>query len=182
MNRSPLYAPLVVDPSGRSHLIVIDLHGIPAARRLCLDLRDRDLTPDVLLLADSEATGIPQQVSIRRFETPCELLSRLPTVLLEHGMGIRLYVAGTESFVWSVTVTASEHGLQDPPIQRESCGPRRRRIYCIHCRTLTTDIEGNALSCPGCGRPLELREHFSPRLGAYLGLCLVAAPLEVESR
>jgi hypothetical protein len=40
----------------------------------------------------------------------------------------------------------------------------------VHCKVITNDIKENIIKCYGCGRMLFIREHFSRRFGAYMGV------------
>ena len=52
----------------------------------------------------------------------------------------------------------------------------------VHCRTITRGVHTNIVSCSGCGRSLFVRDHFSRRLGAYMGFQIDAeVPGEVPA-
>jgi hypothetical protein len=48
-------------------------------------------------------------------------------------------------------------------------GSGARRIFCVHCRTLTFTVSTNLVDCAGCGAQLFVRDHFSRRLNAFMG-------------
>jgi hypothetical protein len=52
---------------------------------------------------------------------------------------------------------------------REEVG--RRTVYCGHCHTPTptTQPPGAEVDCWGCGTALTTTDHFSRRVGGYLG-------------
>ncbi len=49
-------------------------------------------------------------------------------------------------------------------------GSLARRVYCVHCRTATEDVRTNIVRCTGCERWLLVRDHYSRRLAAYMGV------------
>ncbi|MOA57558.1 hypothetical protein D3C78_1817610 [compost metagenome] len=46
-----------------------------------------------------------------------------------------------------------------------------RRVFCVHCANCQPAGAAAHLTCAHCGVVLEVRRHFSQRLGAYLGVC-----------
>ena len=48
---------------------------------------------------------------------------------------------------------------------------QERRVYCPHCRHVTTSpvAVGATVACAGCAAPLVVYYHYSRRLGAHLG-------------
>ncbi|HQU42797.1 MAG TPA: dimethylamine monooxygenase subunit DmmA family protein [Pirellulales bacterium] len=55
-------------------------------------------------------------------------------------------------------------------MQREHCGSAARRVYRIHCKTSHENVKTNLVPCTGCGRQLLVRDHYSRRLAAYMGV------------
>ena len=85
-------------------------------------------------------------------------------------MGIRLYISGTEPFIWTVTNLALAFGVKEDEIQQELADSQARQIACVHCNALTYPVRNNIAPCAGCGRHLLVRDHFSRRLNAYMGV------------
>jgi len=55
-----------------------------------------------------------------------------------------------------------------------------RRVYCIHCRATTENVRTNIVRCVACDRWLLVRDHYSRRLAAYMGVMVDAeAPGEL---
>jgi hypothetical protein len=98
------------------------------------------------------------------------LLEQFRAVLSNSLMGTRLYVAGPESFIGLVMKIALEFNLNKDEIRAEECGTLARRIYCIHCRATTEHVRTNIVQCVGCARWLLVRDHYSRRLAAYMGV------------
>lgn len=107
---------------------------------------------------------------LRRFERVPALLEAFTTLAGRCLMGTRLYVAGPESFIGLVMKIALEFNLNQDEIRAEECGTRARRVYCIHCRATTADVKTNIVRCIGCARWLLVRDHYSRRLAAYMGV------------
>ena len=117
---------------------------------------------------------------VRAFDAAPALLERFRATLSESLMGTRLYVAGPESFMGLVMKIALEFDLNKDEIRAEECGSLARRIYCIHCRATTEEVRTNIVRCVGCSRWLLVRDHYSRRLAAYMGVMVDAeAPGEL---
>lgn len=95
----------------------------------------------------------------------------LDSALQQAGIGLRLYVYGDETFLWQVHALACQAGLLDEEIELLCCG-EQRLLYCVHCSHLQPIGRQQQVRCSGCGVGLLVREHFSRRLGAYMGVCL----------
>ena len=89
-------------------------------------------------------------------------------------MGMRLYVAGPEAFMGLVMKLAAEFNLNQDEIRAQECGSAARRVHCIHCRAATENVTTNIVECSGCRRWLIVRDHYSRRLAAYMGVMVDA--------
>jgi dimethylamine monooxygenase subunit C len=188
----PVYAPLTADHGGRDHLLVAQGSGGEALIRL-LDQMQQSSSPSgkgrypqekththVLYATESMSgknyAGKLQRAAgeVKIYSTISELLAELPSLLSECTMGTRLYVAGSESFIGSVTKIAAQFDLNKDEIQSEACGTSARRVYCIHCRRFNEAVKTNIVECVGCRRWLLVRDHYSRRLAAYMGVMVDA--------
>jgi predicted RNA-binding Zn-ribbon protein involved in translation (DUF1610 family) len=86
----------------------------------------------------------------------------------------RLFAQGSEPFVWSVFLAARQLGLAESQIQLAHAGSQRRRVWCTHCHGLTEGVSTSTVPCAGCGRELLVRDHFSRRHGAFMGVMVDA--------
>ena len=112
-------------------------------------------------------------------DTPA-LLDAFRALLDESLMGTRLYVAGPESFIGLAMKIALEFDLNKDEIRAEEVGTLARRVYCIHCRATAEGVRTNIARCTGCERWLLVRDHYSRRLAAYMGVMVDAeAPGEL---
>jgi NAD(P)H-flavin reductase len=180
----PVYVPLSPDTGGRTHLLVG--HGVGAERLLALiaDLQATgasDLESRRLLYV-SDAAAPNAVASVERapvghreiFTDTAALLAGLRSVFASSLMGTRLYVAGPEAFMGQVMKLAAEFNLNGDEIRAEECGSLARRVLCIHCRTITEDVKTNIVECVNCHRWLIVRDHYSRRFAAYMGVMVDA--------
>jgi hypothetical protein len=189
----PVYAALAADHGGKYHLLVAQGSGGAALLRL-LDQMQQNSSPSGTGRYPQEKTHThvvyaTESVSGKNYagklkgagagevkicSTVSELLAELPSLLSECTMGTRLYVAGSESFIGSVTKIAAQFDLNKDEIQCEECGTLARRVYCIHCKTFNETVKTNIVECAGCRRWLLVRDHYSRRLAAYMGVMVDA--------
>ena len=185
----PVYAPLQADTRGRYH-VMLGL-GVGAAPLLRVIEEMRGAAPP--LLKNTRVLFVPQQGGprsaefeaapvgeMRTFAAPAPLLAEFRSLLENSLMGTRLYVAGPESFIGLAMKIALEFNLNKDEIRAEECGTSARRVYCIHCRATTEEVRTNIVTCTGCKRWLLVRDHYSRRLAAYMGVMVDAeAPGEL---
>lgn len=178
LNKSrPVYAPLKADPQGTQHWFLtsgateadlaraFEVLGTLGAAPLEIWSIDENL-------AHAGAGGVcalPHAVA-RHFDNEGELYGALAEALRGARVGIRLYALGTEPFIWSVRQIAEHGGIAPEAVRVEHSGSLRRRVYCIHCRSLNESVTANVVPCAGCGRQLLVRDHFSRRLAAFMGV------------
>jgi hypothetical protein len=197
----PVYAPLRADTSGRHHLMLGRGAGRVALQRVIAELQshspallqctrvlfvpDRiDSSADLAALRES---GSPEGLSsgpgdVRAFDSTDALLAEYRALLEQAVMGTRVYVAGPENFIGRVLQIALEFNLNKDEIRAEEAGSLARRCWCVHCRTTTSEVRTNIVRCTGCGRWLLVRDHYSRRLAAYMGVMADAeAPGELPA-
>jgi NAD(P)H-flavin reductase len=192
----PVYAPLQADTRGRYHLMVgMGVGAAPLLRVIAemqaasaqslkntrvLFVPDAGSAPDagtVLAVEEFEAAVV---TDVQAFASTPALLGQFRAILGQSLMGTRLYVAGPESFIGLVMKIALEFNLNKDEIRAEECGTLARRVYCIHCRATTENVRTNIVRCVECDRWLLVRDHYSRRLAAYMGVMVDAeAPGEL---
>jgi dimethylamine monooxygenase subunit C len=191
----PVYEPLRADIGGRYHLMLASGPGAEALVRVLGELRDaapRALdTTRVLVVCDANAAPASELAAnirkigvsdLRVFDDTTTLLRTFRTVLDESLMGTRLYVAGPESFIGLAMKLALEFDLNKDEVRAEELGTRARRVHCVHCRTASEGVTTNIVRCAGCRRWLLVRDHYSRRLAAYMGVMVDAeAPGELPA-
>ncbi len=84
--------------------------------------------------------------------------------------GLRLELRGDEAFIWPLHAAARQAGLEDDEILLSHV-QGSRLVFCVHCARCQPASPDDTLVCAHCGVHLEVRRHFSQRLGAYLGVC-----------
>jgi NAD(P)H-flavin reductase len=190
----PVYAPLQADRRGRYHLmlgmgvgaapllrVITEMHAAaqplmhtrvlfvpdpPAARGAGADPAASEAEAE----AEAERFKAAAVADVQSFPDTAALLERFRAILGQSLMGTRLYVAGPESFIGLVMKLALEFNLNKDEIRAEECGTLARRVYCIHCRETTEAVRTNIVRCVGCERWLLVRDHYSRRLAAYMGV------------
>jgi dimethylamine monooxygenase subunit C len=166
MNKSrPVYAPFKLDPSGAAHLVVTSLAAPPA------ELDDAWSEMEIWTVAHT-GPGIPAEPAgrLRPFRSRTELLAQLEHRLARATIGLRLYAIGPEAFIWDTANVAMAAGLGRGEIFLHQAGPKLRRVYCTHCRTVIEDVAVDIVPCPVCDASLSVRDHFSRRLAAFMGV------------
>ncbi|KAB0682741.1 dimethylamine monooxygenase subunit DmmA family protein [Aureimonas leprariae] len=109
-------------------------------------------------------------------------LTRLAGLLAASRMGTRLYVAGSEDFIGQVRALAAASGLDADAVHCEHRGSLARRVQCVHCKGFISDVTASPVPCAHCGNLLLVRDHYSRRLGAFMGVSVNAeAPDEVPA-
>lgn len=157
MKSTPIHEPLAWDPRATAHLLWVAGDGEALLRRLMAQPRRGELT---LIHVDGPA---PDEADV------ASALTRLALALAGAHMGTRLYVAAPEDLIWRVWNLATAQGLSREQFRSERLGSGARPVYCVHCRQVTRSVRTNIAACAGCRRQLCVREHFSRRLGAYMG-------------
>lgn len=185
----PVYAPLQADIRGRYHLMLGMGVGAAPLLRVIEEMRTaaaQSLKNTRVLFVPDRGGGVlaggpgtaPEMqqfaaasvADVQEFADIPALLERFRIMLGQSLMGTRLYVAGPESFIGIVMKIALEFNLNKDEIRAEECGTLARRVYCIHCRATTENVRTNIVRCVACERWLLVRDHYSRRLAAYMGV------------
>jgi len=168
----PRYNVLRLDPTGRRHLLLTDGPDVPA--EACADALPLAVDETWTVTASSEACLDPEPLGpgalARTFRSVPQMLATLRTQLGREKVGLRLYVAGTEAFLWDVDGVARAAGMGLGEIFLTHSGSKRRRVQCVHCKTMLEDVTTSIVPCLACGANLFVRDHFSRRLGAFQGV------------
>jgi hypothetical protein len=188
----PVYAPLRADPGGRYHLLVGSGPGAAPLLKVLTELRGdapESLARSRVLFAPDAGTdpgadaggggaagafAAAGVAELRTFADCGALLGEFESLLACSLMGLRLYVAGPESFIGLAMKIALQFNLNTDEIRAQECGSKARRVRCVHCRETTEDVRTNIVQCIGCRRWLLVRDHYSRRLAAYMGVMVDA--------
>ncbi|MBP0588459.1 hypothetical protein J8I87_01750 [Paraburkholderia sp. LEh10] len=171
----PQYARLAPDPHGTRHWFVTN--GASAEDRVRVSLALAGLSPmDIWEVNDPARHGAGvtfHEATERLFADEAALYAAFDEALRDTAtatIGLRIYVLGSEPFIWSVRRIAQHHGLAPEAVQLQHSGTLQRRVYCIHCHAFNEPVTQNVVACCGCGRQLYVRDHFSRRLAAFMGV------------
>ncbi len=189
-NRSkPAYRTLSPDPSGLRHILIGQGDGGRAIGRLHAAFGAQ--AGAVEIYYDSQSwIGANRTTELRAL--PCAqsrfhdhgnaLEADLRECFQQAQMGLRLYIAGTERFIWAISNLAFEFGIREDEMQQQQADSLARQVACVHCNATTYPVRTNIVACSACGCQLLVRDHFSRRLNAYMGLQIDAeAPGEIPT-
>lgn len=186
----PLHAPLQPRPC-RSALIVTDDAGVAAVVTLAKAAPDLAAKATVLHVQDgfsmAPALAALSPARLVSVASTADLDAALDQALEGASMGLQAFLAGSEGLIGQAQARIMAAGLPLGAIQSEHRGTAARRMQCVHCKTITEGVTVDPYRCPGCGRALYVRDHFSRRLGAFQGVCIDAetpgdVPPSVEIR
>lgn len=177
----PTYESLVWKQAATAHLVLVEgSAGGLAAIKLFQQMQPAQLTTVILVkdkISDVDHTAalkklVPDDFFV--FENTAEAMEALKDFLPKALMGLSIYVAGSEKFMWLIAEISAGFGVEDTDIAKEITGTLARSVYCVHCKAITHDVHTNIKKCSGCGKFLFVRDHFSRLLGAYMGLMVDA--------
>ncbi|MQT11491.1 dimethylamine monooxygenase subunit DmmA family protein [Segnochrobactrum spirostomi] len=186
----PQYPGLVLDPKARLHLIAAEGEGALAVLALAAAGGPDFPAKTVVYYTPGGSAGAGHVGSLEALgldalhvtPTVPTLLTRLDVHLATATMGTRLYTAGAEGFLGQVVQLGERHGIDHLSIRTEHCGSLARRVQCVHCKGITENVTTSIVPCAHCGLSLLVRDHYSRRLAAFMGVCVDAeAPGEVPA-
>lgn len=140
-------------------------------------------TPHYLLVTQDDAVETLQRLGVELSDTridhlqlsgitdPSALQQALSERLAHACVGLRLVLEGDEAFVWSLHALARKAGMQPDEIRIVRRPDGCRQVFCVHCANCQATRLAGPIACAHCGVVLEVRQHLSRRLGAYLGVC-----------
>jgi dimethylamine monooxygenase subunit C len=169
----PRYQELTLMSDRPYHVVIADDLGREAASALYESAGSNSL---ILLVTDTE-TEVEGSGAIRLGKDQleaylAETLSSLPP-------GTQFYLFGREQFLWPVHTRLMELHVPRSRCALQRCGPIDRDVFCIHCQHTMQGINHTQAICSGCGRLLHVYDHFSKRMGSYMGF-QVNAECEAE--
>lgn len=157
-------AALKFDPSGTRHLFVRE--NSACARPAGAEVGGLAVWT---VAHDGAALSDPQDMCLS-LRSVAALLERLERRLAQEKVGLRLYVAGSATFLAQVAKVADAAGLGVEEVMFAPPSDGTRRVMCIHCDTITETADSTSVVCQGCGTDLCIREHYSRQIGAYMGV------------
>lgn len=173
MKSQPSYPPMEWDRSGQQHILFAAGEDPALARRLfewpplgtltVLSIQDDAHAPSCW------RQGLPPGAQQRVARDRDSALQQLHDGLEQACMSARLYAVGDEDTIWQALRVAERAGMGSEALRRHRVATQARPVYCVHCRHTTPGVTTNVADCVVCGRALFVRDHFSRRLGAYMG-------------
>ncbi len=173
----PQYTKLQHDPLSRWNLLIGEGDGLIGLINLLNTSSTIKPTATTFLYTGTDVEKAYVQAyfttdrcsKVSRFEDSDTLLKALPEILKNNFMGTRLYISGSEAFLWKVQHIAKQCGMHKSEMDMELNGSLARRVYCPHCETMNEGVTTDIDECSGCGLALINIDHFSREMGAYLG-------------
>jgi hypothetical protein len=178
----PQYSGLHPEPLARHHLVVAEGKGALAVEDLFACAPNDFRTHATILFAPGASAPANYATRLKALgarathlaPTVPTLLVRLDALLATATMGTRLYASGTEGFIGQVVQSALGHGMDHQSIATEHRGSLARRVQCVHCKGMVENVTTQVVTCAHCGVPLLVRDHYSRRLGAFMGVSVDA--------
>jgi ferredoxin-NADP reductase len=176
----PVYETLTPFERGTVHLVVGQGGGGAAMLRLLRELKERATPASRLRVMystqsfsgashlDALKLECPDEIAV--FASNAALADGLSAALAAAHMGLRLYLSGSESFIGNAMQVASDFNLNRDEVKREHNGTFVRRVWCVHCDARNEDVTRRAFRCRGCGLDLIVRDHYSARMAAFMGV------------
>jgi hypothetical protein len=165
----PRYADrLALDPSGLVHVIVALGAAAVEPIAACFAQGSEGIGAPVRVL--SVGAEVPLEIPVSHYQDEAGLLRALRGILEGARMGLRLYAVGPEAFLWAIDRVAIDYGFGKGEVIKFPAGSLARRVYCSHCKTMSDGVVSNLHRCPVCDTVLQVRDHFSRRLGAFMGV------------
>lgn len=176
----PVYPGLEPDLNATNNIVVCDRAGIAAV----IDMLSKAgpefaVRTIVLLCSDEYADSSAVEVDPARIKPASAVVlpdlnaavGALGERLFRARMGVRLYAAGSEPLIGSTVQRAMRFGIDHLSIRTEHRGSLKRRVQCVHCKGLIENVPASPVKCTHCGLTLAVRDHYSRRYAAFIGVC-----------
>ena len=169
----PVYPPLSADPRAARHWLVLEAGSLDG--ELLAELHTAFAPVAARLQVCWVGTSAPP-ADWGAFTVLPDVAALGPALAQAQPLAVneRLCAQGTEPFVWRVAALTAQAGLAPAQVQLAHAGSQRRRVWCTHCHGFTDGVSTNVVACAGCGRHLLVRDHFSRRHGAFMGVMVDA--------
>jgi uncharacterized protein YfaQ (DUF2300 family) len=167
---------------GQAQVIAADSDGIQAVLRMAAAAPEGHFASAQIIYVATTKPATEDLQSLRQlapgnFYSVADLAAALPKLaemLSTAHMGTQLYLAGSESLIGLLMRVAVEAGLEHTSIATEHCGTLARRVQCVHCKGITEQVTTQPVVCEHCGLLLFVRDHYSRRIAAFMGVCVNA--------
>lgn len=169
----------------------IAFSSIPTWARPGESADDPELPPlsgrSYILLGVGAATGdglrrwveaLPDDIALRTFtfDDADSAAQALRDELWRARVGVRLVIVAPTGAALALRGVATSAGLEDDEIHVTTAGAGAIKIFCSHCRAITSAVAAvdDIVDCGGCDRHLLVYHHVSRRSGRYLGFMVDA--------
>ncbi len=164
---SPVYTGLHPDPHARAHLVFAEGDGAAAVIDL-VTRADGEFLSRATLLYTGGASLLPPGTIVL---PGVPLLLREAAQYLERAtMGTAIYVTGSASFIAETVNLAAGYGVSPTALMTDLRGGAGKRVQCVHCKSFVAEVVTATVTCPVCRINLMVRDHYSHRLGAFMGV------------
>lgn len=152
----PVWPPVpeAVDRTGTS-FVIVDLGGDDTAAGV----------------ADAWAQQAEEVGPVTRHRADRLDVDELSAVLARTRCGVRVMIAGPQDDVLLALATARAAGAEPDELMSFATRTDLLAVFCAHCRATSRVAAepGGTVSCPACGRMLEIHSHVSAVRGSFLG-------------
>ena len=172
----PIWGKLEPAEQAAAHLVCAEGRGIEAVRA-GFGGRDGLLAQATIVHVAPIGAGKPEGIGGAAYHphpSRATALTAFRAHLARAKMGTQVHLVGSEAFLNEATTVASACGVVGDGLTTELCGPATRRVQCVHCKGMMDEVAVSPLACSHCGVNLTVRDHYSRRLGAFMGVCVDA--------
>ena len=81
-----------------------------------------------------------------------------------------IYIGGSARFIGDAASLASVYGVSFASLRTERRGDAAKSVQCVHCKAVQSEVLTPTVKCTRCGLKLLVRDHYSHRLKAYMGV------------
>jgi hypothetical protein len=173
---SPVYSGLQPDPQAKAHLIVAEGDGAAAVIDLYAAADAGFAGCATLLYAAGSAAQHAQLLALGAKLLPdiAALLRASKECMEQAGMGTTIYLTGSPSFIGEAAKLAGGYGVSFASLRTEARGSAGKRVQCVHCKSIEANVVTATVTCSHCRLKLLVRDHYSHRLNAFMGVCCEA--------
>ncbi|OHR65644.1 hypothetical protein HMPREF3291_12535 [Bacillus sp. HMSC76G11] len=91
------------------------------------------------------------------------------SILDDQIIGTKLFISGPWPMIHQIKQMANAAGFTDEEIQFKGIGRKKEKVFCVKCYSYNRKPNKNEITCEHCKTVLDVSNHFSKRLDAYLG-------------
>jgi dimethylamine monooxygenase subunit C len=96
-------------------------------------------------------------------------MNDVSTILTKQLVGTHLLIAGKLPFIQEIKEKAYLAGFSENEVQSVVLGPKQDKVFCVKCYSSNLKQQAEEIHCSHCETTLQVSNHFSKRLNAYLG-------------